>query len=273
MKRNVLLIPVIAVLTLMVISFASGCVANITSTEFNGVTLTAETTMASSVGDVVPVRVVFNALDNVSDVRVKVYMDGYRDDISASTRRFDVESGNTYSKLLSLKLPSDSKELSEKYTLYVEVVSKDKKDSVEYTISIQRKSYIFEILSADYSSKVSTDDVVPIAIVIKNNGYDRMDDTYVVASIPALGVSAQGYVGDLIPTESYVGYDDEEDSMSKTVYLKIPTDAKSGIYELEIKAYNRDAETTIKKLISISRKKILRKIRKIIQMMKKLTVR
>ncbi len=290
-----LLIPVIAVLTLMTVVLASGCIthnptapqyrcsymppvyipeisfpiyhapvshistipasenlASITNTEFNGVALSTGTTMAGSVGDVVPVRVIFNALENVSDVRVKVYMDGYRDDVSASTSRFDIESGNTYTKLLSLKLPSDSKDLSEKYTLYVEVSSKDNKDSVEYTISMQRKSYTFEILSADYSTKVSTDDVVPVAIVVKNTGYDRMDDTYVVASIPALGVSSQGYVGDLIPAESYVGYDNEEDSMSKTVYLKIPADAKSGVYELDIKAYNSDAETTIKKLISVS---------------------
>ena len=251
MKRNILLIPFVVVLTLAIIGFASANIVTSVNTDFNGVTLSSGTTMAGSVGDVVPVRVTFNALKNVSDVRVRVYVEGYRNDISASTSRFDIERGNTYSKLLSLKLPSDSKDLSEKYTLYVEISSKDNKVSAEYAIDIQRKSYTFKILSADFPQKASTDDVVPISVVVKNTGYDRMDDVYVVASIPALSVSVEGYVGDLIPVENYVGYDNEEDSLSKTVYLKIPTNAKAGVYELDIKAYNDDSETIIKKLISV----------------------
>ncbi|MDH3353392.1 MAG: hypothetical protein OEL87_03015, partial [Nanoarchaeota archaeon] len=195
--------------------------------------------------------VTFNAADDASDVKVKVYMEGHRDDVSAYTSRFDIESGNTYTKLLSLELPSDSNDLSEKYTLYVEVVSKDEKSGAEYTVSMQRESYTFEVLSVDYSLKVSADDTVPVSVVVKNTGYDRMDDTYVVVSIPALSASARGYVGDLIPTEDYVGYDDEEDSMSKTVYLEVPANAESGVYEMDVKVYNDDAETIVKQLISI----------------------
>jgi uncharacterized membrane protein len=211
--------------------------------------------MAGSVNDVVPIRVTFKAdtgIDGESDVKVKVYMEGHRDDVSVSTERFDIEDDVVYTKLLSLRLPSDSDDLSEGYTLYVEIVSRNNRTIKEYTVSMQRESYTLEVLSVDYSSKVSADEVFPVSVVVKNTGYNRMDDAYVVASIPALGVSARGYVGDLIPVEDYDGFnDDEEDSMHKTVYLKIPSNAASGVYEMEIEVYNDDSETTVSRLISV----------------------
>ena len=251
MKRNVLLIPFVAAVAMMLVGFASANLAGSIDTEFNGVSLGYNTVIAGSVNDVIPVKVTFDAWNDASDVRVKVYMEGNREDISASTSRFDIEYGKTYTKLLSLKLPSDADDLSEEYTLYVEVVSKNDRSEREYTISLQRESYTFEVLSADYSSKVSAGDVVPVSVVVKNSGYNRMDDAFVVVSIPELGVSTRGYVGDLIPTESYVDYEDEEDSMVRTVYLNIPTDAKAGVYEMNVMVYNDDAKSSKTALISV----------------------
>lgn len=251
MKRNVLLVPFVAVLTLLVATFASAGLATNIDTDFNGVML-GSNTMVGDVDGVVPVRVTFDSIADEEDVKVKVYMEGHRDDVSAYTDRFDIEYGNTYTKLLSLRLPSDSDDLSEEYTLYVEVVSQDDRSEAEYTISMQRESYTFEVLSVDYTSKVSVGDVFPVSVVVKNTGYNRMDDTYLVVSIPALGVSTRGYVGDLIPTEDYIDYDDEEDSLYRTVYLRIPENAVSGVYDLNVEIYNDDAEAGVTKLISVS---------------------
>jgi len=252
MKRNVLLIPFVVVLTLMVVAFASaGELADGIETEFNGVTLNEfNTVMAGDVDSVVPVRVVFDAVQDMTDVKVKVYMEGHRDDVSAFASRFDIEDGVTYTKLLSLRLPSDSKVLSEDYTLYVEIVSKNDRSEVDYSVRMQRESYTFEVLSVDYSNRVSGDDVVPVSVVMKNNGYNRMDDVYVVVSIPALDVSARGYVGDLIPIESG-DEDHEEDSLEEVVYLRIPENAVSGVYDLEVEVYNEDAEFVVTNLISV----------------------
>ncbi len=250
MKRKLLLIPFVAVMTLLVVAFASADLSNDITTDFNGVTLDSST-MVGDVEDVVPIRVTFTADEDATDVKVKVYMEGHRDDVSVNTNRFDIEAGSVYTKLLSLKLPSDSDDLSEGYTLYVEVVSKDDRSEAEYTVKMQRESYTFEVKSVDYSSRVNAGDVFPVSVVVKNIGYNRMDDTYVIVSIPALGVSARGYVGDLIPTEDYMDYDDEEDSMYRTVYLKIPASAASGVYEMNVEAYNDDAETVVKQLVSI----------------------
>jgi len=252
MKRNVLLIPFIAALTLMTVGLVSANLATSINTEFNGVVLgNGTSTMTGTVNNIVPVRVTFTADNDASDVKVKVYMEGYRNEISVSTNRFDIESGKTYTKLLSLRLPSDSKNLSEDYTLYVDVVSKSDRTEQTYPISLQRASYTLKVLSVDYSSKVSAGDVFPVSVVIKNSGYNRLDDAYVIVSIPALGISARGYVGDLISTEDYKKSDNEKDSISKTVYLKIPENANSGTYDLKVETYNNDADTIVSKLIDV----------------------
>ncbi len=259
MKRNILLIPFVAVMTLLVMTMASAytdvdgiATAGIT-TEFNSVTLdaTSSDVMSGDVGDMVPVRVTFTATDNVSDVRVEVSMDGFRDDVEAETSRFDIVAGRTYTKLLSLRLPSDADEQNEDYTLKVELTHDGSNAFEEYTISMQRESYTFEVKSVDFSSSVKAGDVFPVSVVVKNTGFNRMDDTYVVVSIPALGVSTRGYVGDLVPTNEDEDNEDKEDSMYRTVYLKIPAGAASGVYEMEIEAYNNDAETTVKQLVSV----------------------
>ena len=250
MKRNILLIPFIAVLTLLIAGFASAELANNIATDFNSVTL-GTNTMVGDVDNVIPVRVTFDSIADEENVKVKVYMEGHRDDVSVSTNRFNIEDGITYTKLLSLRLPSDSDDLSEEYTLYVEIVSKDDRTEEEYTISMQRNSYTFEILSIDYSSNILAGEVAPVSVVIKNIGYNRMDDTYAIVSIPALGISSRGYVGDLIPVEDYDDYDDEEDSVQKTVYLKIPMNIEAGVYDMEIEVYNNDAETSVTKLVNI----------------------
>jgi len=263
MKRNLFLIPFVAVVTLMIVGFASACLATNVDVEFSDVKLGASTTMVGNVGEVVPVRVTFRASIDAEDVKVKVSMEGHRDDVSASTSRFDIEDNMVYTKLLRLKLPSDSDELSEEYTLYVEIVTKDERTEQEYTISIQRESYTLEVLTADYSSRVSAGDIVPISVVVKNTGYNRLDDVYVKVSIPVLGISSRGYIGDIVPTEDCVLSnecgeitvsncdDDDEDSVEKVVSLKIPEGADSGVYELEIEVYNKDADFVATKLISV----------------------
>jgi uncharacterized membrane protein len=253
MKRNIFLVPFFAVLTLMLVGFASANLANSVDTSFNDVLLGSSMTMAGDVSDNVPVRVTFDADDNATDVRVKVRMEGHRDDVLASTSRFDIVDGVTYTKLLSLDLPSDINDLTKEFTLYVEIVSADDRTEETYEISMQRESYTLEILSVDYSSKVSAGDVFPVSVVLKNVGFNRVDDNYVVVSIPELGVSTRGYAGDLIPTECCEDEecDEEEDSVQKTVYLRIPEAAESGVYELEVEAYNKESDVTVSKLISV----------------------
>ena len=107
MKRNTLLVPFLAVLIVMAVGFVSADdLANVAtlSTEFNGVSLDDGLLLSAAVGDVIPVRVLFTAVTDASDVVLEVSMNGFRSDVSVETGEFDVIAGKSYTKLLSLKL-------------------------------------------------------------------------------------------------------------------------------------------------------------------------
>jgi len=241
------LIPFVAVLTVFLIASVSALGSNVV-TEFNGVELsTSGMSMAGIADDVVPIRVTFNADSDTEDVRVRVWMEGYRDEVSVKTDRFGVLQGVTYTKLLSLELPEDLKDTSQDFTLHVSISSADEYDSVDYDIRMQRETYSFNILSVDYPVPVSAGDVMPVSVVVENNGMQDLDDGFVTITIPELDVSAKGYFGDLVSIED----DDNEDSTQKTVYVKLPSDANKGVYEMKIRVYNRDASQTVSQLIRI----------------------
>jgi|TARA_B100002003_G_scaffold210933_1_gene207079 hypothetical protein len=254
MKRNTLLVSFLTVLIVMTVGFVSAgdlAVVGSLSTEFNGVSLDDNLSLSAVVGDVVPVRVLFTAVTNASDVVLEVSMNGFRSDVSVETGEFDVIAGKSYTKLLSLKLPDDIKDLTRDYALYVELSSPTDKTEKSYTITLQRESNFLDILSVDYSSKVFAGSVFPISIVVENNGYNNAEDIYVIVSIPELGVSTRGFIGDLDSIENYNNDNHEEDSVEEMVYLKIPDNALNGIYDLVVEVYNDDSSTIVEKLISI----------------------
>ena len=254
MKRNLTFMSLLAVLV-MTIGFASA-LGSINTVEFNGVDLLdngldGNYVIAVSPSEVVPVWVQFYADDNASDVTIEVEIKG-RNGVSVSKDLSDIEAGTTYPVLLSLKLP-ETDDLSEVFTLYVTVASNTDEvvETFDVQVKVQRESFTMDILSVDYSSQVEAGDIVPVSVVAKNVGYNRLDDNYVVVSIPALGISTRGYAGDLISNEDYDGYDHEEDSVFKTVYLKIPSDAVTGVYEVKVVVYNDETESVVTKLISV----------------------
>jgi len=251
-----LLVPFLAVLTLMIVGFASAGLASEVKVELNGEQIGIGHTdnLVSFSGNVVPIEVVFTAGESSEDVKIRVSIYDGRDDVIVSTGRFNVVAGKVYKKLLALKLPSNIDGALEELTLSVEIYDADHATvdyEEDYAVSMQRESYTLDVLSVDYSSQVSAGDVVPVSVVTKNVGFSRMDDNYVVVSIPALGVSTRGYAGDLIPNEDYKNYSDEEDSVYNIVYLNIPSNALSGVYEVMVTVYNDESETTVTKLISV----------------------
>ena len=254
MNNKVLLIPFLVALTLLLVGFVSAdelATSGSLKTEFNSIVLSQTSDVSVSVGNTIPVRATFTADKDASDVKVKVSIEGLKEDVQDSTKRFDLIAGKTYTKLLALEVPSSIKGKTKDITLYVEIINSNDRTEEDYTITLQRDSYELDILSIDYNTQVTGGDVFPVSVVIKNTGYSRMDDNYVVASIPELGVSSRNYAGDLIPVEDYQDYDDEEDSVNKVVYLQVPEGAPEGVYELVVRVYNSDAVTEITKLISV----------------------
>ena len=253
MKTKTFLVPFIAFLAILLVGFVSSAnVASRITTTFNDVVLDVNApTMAGITGETVPVRVYFNAAINAEDVKVKIWMDGFRDDVEASTGRFSVIDGSTYSKLLSLTIPSDLKQLSKTFTLKVSISNGEDSSEGNYSIRVQRDDYVSDVLSVDFNSKVSAGETFPVTVVTKNVGMQEFSDGYVIVSIPSLGISTRAYLGDLVAIENCSDDCNKEDTTQKTVYLKVPESATAGLYEVVVRVYNKDSVNTVSKTISV----------------------
>lgn len=217
----------------------------------NGAEVTGPS-MGIEAGKIVNLKVVFQATEPgiEHDVKLKAWIDGYRSDISDSTGRFELVEGRVYSRYLSLEVPSDI-DLTEEYNLIVRLSNKDKSFQKEYDLTLQRESYNLEILCVEIPQKTTPGSRIAVDVVLKNRGMHELEDIFAIARIADLGVERKIYFGDLTP-EDECDDCDNEDSAERTIYLSIPDDAKSGVYALEVEAYNVDSEHTVKKNLIIS---------------------
>jgi hypothetical protein len=257
MRNKVIMVSIIA---LFAIVFALNTVmasdiVNDLTVKVNGIVAYEDTpAVAGFVSNTVPVEVQFTAAKDVSDVRVKAYIEGYKNEIYEITPRFHIINGSRYMESFSLKLPSamDLDDLNEKVTLYITISAKNEESvDKEYAIEMQRDLYSLDILSIDAPESAVLGTTIALDVVLQNNGNERLDNTYVKASIPGLGVERKVYFGDILPTEDQEE-DDIDDTVNKKVYLTIPRTAVAGVYSLEIEAYNYDTSTTSKKKIVVS---------------------
>lgn len=266
MEKSILvsLIAVIAVLALLSAVSADvdiGELTNAIGVTINGVEYVNPDTdvIGIEAGETIPIKAVFRAAEDASDVVVKAFIDGYRSDITSKTGRFELVNDSVYTKYLSLKVPSDI-DPTEDYTLTIRISNKDKSDELEFKLKLQRESYKVEVLSAEVPDKATPGSSIPVDIVLKNWGMHKLEDIFVKVRISDLGIEKKVYFDDLNPldedeieeTEDEVREADRHDSVERRVYISIPEKVKSGVYNMEIEAYNLDSAHIIKKSIVIS---------------------
>ncbi|MCH7850785.1 MAG: hypothetical protein IH845_04040 [Nanoarchaeota archaeon] len=256
MKKYVLLMPVFAAMLLLTVGLVSAgslIDENNIIVELNGVVIGDTNQLSSFAGDVVPVKIIFDALEDARDVEVLVSVRDGRDHSEAVTGLFNIEADKQYTMLLSLRIPSNFDGTSRDLTLNVEIngIGNGTDFDKDYNLRVQRRSYTIDVLSVDYTSTVSAGDLFSIAVVIENNGFNDVEDNYVVVSIPALDISVRGYVGDLDANEDYSKDNHEEDAIEEVVYLRIPEDAVKGVYDMEIRVYNDDSSMVVVRPINI----------------------
>lgn len=200
-------------------------------------------------GDTLDILVQFTAVDDLgadnstSEVKVKAELEGTDVDVIAVSNNFDVLEGKTYTKTMTIKVPTDLKDqLSDGLTLTLKIYNSDFKTEItDITLTLQRPSYDIAIKSIMTSNSVEAGQLLPVDVVLKNVGYNDLSDLYVTAKISELGISKTAYFGDLVnlkPENS----DDNSDKNTVTgrLYLEIPYNVKSGTYTLEVKAENDD---------------------------------
>jgi len=224
-------------IVLFLVGFTSAAnLANISSVEVNGINASGSD-VAVIAGDTLTVTVFFTADTDASNVRLEAEVTGTKVDVDERTSFFDVEVGKKYSKTVELKIPYELKDLpSGDFNLNVRIWNSENETEYNTSLRIQRPSYNADIMSIEVSQTVVAGELLPVDIVLKNIGYNDLDDTYVTVSIPALGLEKTSYFGDILAVED----DDNDDFTRGRFYLRIPYEALEGIYTIEAEASNDD---------------------------------
>lgn len=252
MKNKAFLVSFVAIFAMIftISMVAAVDFVDVSDVEVNGISFALDNVnqVAGIVSDTIPVVVKFTALEDVSDVRVEVRIDGFKDNIEDETSRFHILAGNTYVKRFTLTLPSstDLDELTEEeLTLLVRFTARGR-DSQEESVAleVQKDLYSLNLLSIERSEVVEAGNRLAVDVVVENNGFERLDNVYVRATIPGLGISNKVYVGDLESLRDNFD-DDINDARERRVYLTIPKNAPAGNYDLEIETYNHDTSTSV----------------------------
>lgn len=254
MKTKQILTSFIVVLVaLFAVSMAMAGNLNVSIDEVSVNDVSGSGSLAGYPSENVPVQIKMTANEDYDDVKLRVWIDGYKNEIYATTARFDLLEDTTYVKKLSLVLPNvkDMDDLSEDLTLHIRVADKNDEVEAEYDIVMQRENYAAELLSVEAPIMASAGDVVAVDVVLKNIGSEEMEDAFVTVSMPDLGIAKKVYFGDLTPQDDCDDDCSKQDARERRVYLVIPSDTLSGEYDMVIRASNYDVSETVVQGISI----------------------
>ncbi len=224
----------------------------IEAVEVNGVNaLTQGINFANFAGERVAVLVTFMATADAEDVRVKAWFSGERENAAVS-ERFDVISGRLYTKIVQLDVPFDlGDELDEPRVLNIAVESRETlADEVTIDFTVQRESYNLQILAIDMQQETRAGESFAIDVVLKNRGRKLADDAFLRVRIPELGLETMTYFGDLSSKDQ--ANPDKEDAVERRTFLRIPVNTKSGLYTVEIEAFNDDSRATAQRRVLVS---------------------
>ncbi|MCK5611662.1 hypothetical protein KAR91_57860 [Candidatus Pacearchaeota archaeon] len=220
-------------------------------------------------GETIEVEVWFTANMSDRDVTVTATLDTGREKVEATTAGFRVAENESYKKTLILTVPNELKdELTGEATLEIEFEGKDGESVFEYTLTVERAQYDSVVKSITVANNVEAGETIPVEFVVKNTGFYDLDDTYVTVSIAELGIEKSMYLGDIFALEGlqwseeviigtvvrtdYFGDEDNEDTMSGTLYLAVPYTAKAGVYSVDVEVSNDDLTINEVKEIVIS---------------------
>ncbi|MFH1503176.1 MAG: hypothetical protein ABIE36_00780 [Candidatus Diapherotrites archaeon] len=242
----------IALFLVVTVSASNTMTSDAPTIEVDGINLVDNPSVIA--GETVAVKVMFTALEDASNVRIKVSIEGDKADVNTVTTNFDVEAGYTYKKTLSIEVPFELKDmLSDDVTLTVRIWNGDNEYEEDFSLQVQRPSYNPVVKSVSTSQSVNAGETFPVDVVLKNLGYNDLEDVYVIVGIPALGIERTSYFGDLVTLETCTsGCDEKEkDTVSGRIFLEVPYTAEAGVYTLEVKVTNDDVTSKFARQIVI----------------------
>jgi uncharacterized membrane protein len=197
------------------------------------------------IGEIIPITVTHAASLNMSDVVITAELayNGRKVDVESKT--IDMISGTTYTETLNLKIPTNIKTTvpGESYKLSVRMQDNNGNEiaSTQYQLTVQRVNAEVEIQKV-MTSYAKAGEPLIVTVVVKNTGSDAIDDVYAKVSIPELGsnVVAEERMGDVASVDT----DEDKDTATKDIALRIPVDAADGTYTLKVEVYNDNDDVT-----------------------------
>ncbi len=176
-------------------------------------------------GDELDVRVKLEATADVEDVSVlaRVFGDEHYDVLEVSDN-FDMQAGDRQTVDLTLRLPEIADEGS--YKLRVIVADRDGAAKVyNYNLRVDAQRHFVMIDDVYFSpnARVEAGRALLSVVRLENLGEGSEDGVRVTVSLPALGVSATDYVDEM---------DADDEVSTEELYLRIPADAASGVYDV-----------------------------------------
>ena len=197
-------------------------------------------------GERIHVKVHWNALgDNWSafDAQITVELE----DIEDETKEFTVRPGWEDTESFVINLPIDID--ADTYTLAIEIEDEEGNKEVLQDIKlevVQRKHYV-EIYDVNFpfGLEVNAGQTFFTSVGVKNLGHEDEEDIKVSLTIPALGLYQRTGKFDLF-TEDYVkdesNDDDDEWKDYKELFVTIPANTVSGVYDVIIKVDYDDGD-------------------------------
>jgi hypothetical protein len=205
-------------------------------------------------GEDVTVEVWFKSNETLEEVVLEAEIDAKKD-VEVSSAVFTMLAGEVVKKTFVMTIPSELKdELNDELELTLKLDDLNGKDyEITRTFSVLRLTYNAEVKSVVVPSSITAGETFPVEFVLKNMGYNELEDLYVSAAISELDVVyGPKWVGDLVCFEECDDDCDEEDTVMGRLYLDVPYSAAAGVYTLEILVENDDTETRVVKKIVIA---------------------
>lgn len=208
--------------------------------EVDGTTLTSGTTILDlERGNTFEVRVEVTSNVNVSDAQIEASLAGiHNEDVEDTTGTFDLESGVTYVKRLTLELPDRMDQ--DTYNLRVRLEDRGEGQAQsEYDLKVDTARNYLTVKDVVLSpgDEVRQGRALLATVRVKNLGEKDEEGVKITFSVPSLGLSASDYIDEI----------ESGDSMtSEELYVKVPNcaDLGSHTYEVEVEYDDGDESVT-----------------------------
>ncbi len=197
-------------------------------------------------------RLVFMSTEALSNVEVQAFISGYEHNdverVFDSTPLFDIAANVSYTKRMTLRLPSDAN--ADNYKLRL-VVSDRNNDALvqNYDLRVDAPRHLLRVddvtlFSGGNENQVVSGDPLLVNVRVKNLGDRNEEAVKVIASVPQLGLIGTKYIDSIRSDKS------EE---TGSIYFRLPKCVDEGVYPVLIDvSYNDGTKTVSDKTHSVT---------------------